>query len=75
MVDDKTFYRNRADLFESDGWIDLIEELENLEKITNQVDSVESERDLWFSRGQLSILRRLLSMEEVTKMAMEELNI
>jgi len=75
MVDDRTYYKNRTDLFESDGWRDLVEELENLEAQTNQLDSVESEKDLWFARGQLSILRQILSMETVTKMAMEELDV
>ena len=77
IVDDQTkkFYRARTDLVEQDGWRDLIEELKNLEEIYNKLDSIESEKDLWFAKGQLSILRQILSLEDTTKLAVEELDI
>ena len=76
-VDDQTkqFYRDRTDLVEQDGWRDLIEELKNLEELYNKLDSIESEKDLWFAKGQLSILRQILSLEDTTKRAVEELDI
>ena len=73
--EDKQFYHNRLNLIEQDGWRDLIQELKNLEDFTNQLDSVESEKDLWFARGQLSILRQIINLEEVTKQAAEELDL
>lgn len=77
IVDDQTkkFYRDRTDLVEQDGWRDLIEELKNLEELYNKLDSIESEKDLWFAKGQLSILRQILSLEDTTKRAVEELDI
>ena len=77
IVDDQTkkFYRDRTDLVEQDGWRDLIEELKNLEEIYNKLDSIESEKDLWFAKGQLSILRQMLSLEDTAKRAVEELDI
>jgi len=77
IVDDQTkkFYRDRTDLVEQDGWRDLIEELKNLEEIYNKLDSIESEKDLWFAKGQLAILRQILSLEDSTKRAVEELDI
>ena len=77
VVDDQTkkFYRARTDLVEQDGWRDLIEELKNLEELYNKLDSIESEKDLWFAKGQLSILRQILSLEDTTKRAVEELDI
>jgi hypothetical protein len=76
-VDDQTkqFYRDRTDLVEQDGWRDLIEELKNLEELYNKLDSIESEKDLWFAKGQLSILRQMLSLEDTAKRAVEELDI
>ena len=76
-VDDQTkqFYRNRTDLVEQDGWRDLIEELKNLKELYNKLDSIESEKDLWFAKGQLSILRQMLSLEDTAKRAVEELDI
>ena len=74
-TEDKQFYHNRLNLTEQDGWRDSIQELKNLEDLTNQLDSVESEKDLWFARGQLSILRQIINLEEVTKQAAEELDL
>jgi hypothetical protein len=73
--EDKQFYHNRISLFEQDGWRDLVKELKNLEDLTNQLDSVESEKDLWFARGQLSILRQIIALEETTQQAAEELDL
>lgn len=73
--EDSRFYHDRLSLIEQDGWRDLIEELKNLEDITNKLDSVESEKDLWFARGQLSILRQVIGLEETTKAAAEELDL
>jgi hypothetical protein len=77
QLDDQTkqFYRARQDLIEQDGWRDLVEELKNLKEIYNKLDSIESDRDLWFSKGQVSILRQIIALEEATKQAVEELDI
>ncbi len=77
IVDDQTkqFYRNRTDLVVQDGWRDLIEELKNLKELYNKLDSIESEKDLWFAKGQVSILRQMIALEEATKLAVEELDI
>ena len=73
--EDKQFYHNRLNLIEQDGWRELVQELKTLEDLTNNLDSVESEKDLWFARGQLSILRQVIGLEETTKAAAEELNL
>ena len=69
------YYRARQDLIEQDGWRDLVEELKNLKEIYSKIDSVESEKDLWFAKGQVSILRQMIALEEATKLAVEELDI
>jgi len=71
----KEYYYDRLHLIEQDGWRDLVAELENLEVIYNKLDSIESDKDLWFAKGQLSILRQILSIEDTTKRAMEELDL
>jgi len=73
--EDKQFYHNRINLFEQDGWRELVQELKTLKDITNNLDSVESEKDLWFARGQLSILRQIIGLEDTTKAAAEELDL
>jgi len=73
--EDKQFYHNRLNLIEQDGWRELVQELKTLEDLTNNLDSVESEKDLWFARGQLSILRQIIGLEDTTKAAAEELDL
>ena len=68
------FYKDRLALIEQDGWRALVEELKELKTIYNKLDSIESERDLWFAKGQLSILRQMIALEEATKLAAEELD-
>ena len=75
VTDDKEFYANRINLVETDGWIDLIEELKTLSESVKRIDSIDNERDLWFARGQLSILRQIIVLEEATKTAMTELDL
>ena len=75
VTDDKEFYDNRINLVETDGWIDLIEELKTLSESVKRIDSIENERDLWFARGQLSILRQMIVLEDATKTAMTELDL
>ena len=75
VTDDKEFYTNRLNLVETDGWIDLIEELKTLSKSVKRIDSIDNERDLWFARGQLSILRQMIVLEDATKTAMTELDL
>ena len=74
-TEDKQFYHNRLNLIEQDGWRELVQELKTLEDLTNNLDSVESEKDLWFARGQLSILRQMIGLEDTTKAAAEELDL
>ena len=74
VTDDKEFYDNRINLVETDGWIDLIEELKTLSESVKRIDSIDNEKDLWFARGQLSILRQMIVLEDATKTAMTELD-
>ena len=75
VTDDKEFYTNRLNLVEADGWIDLIEELKTLSESVKRIDSIDNEKDLWFARGQLSILRQMIVLEDATKAAMTELDL
>ena len=72
---DKEFYDNRINLVETDGWIDLIEELKTISESVKRIDSIDNEKDLWFARGQLSILRQMIVLEDATKAAMTELDL
>lgn len=72
--EDKEFYRDRIDLLETEGWSDLIEELKVMAESVKRLDSINNEKDLWFARGQLSILRQMIVLEDATKATMTELD-
>ena len=72
--ENEEFYRDRIELLETEGWADLIEELKVLEDSVKRLDSIDNEKDLWFARGQLSILRLMIVLEDATKAAMTELD-
>jgi hypothetical protein len=65
MVDDETYHKNREVLFECDGWKDIVDEFKALEELTNRLDSINNEEDLWFMKGQLSIMRQIITLEDV----------
>ena len=72
--DNTEFYRDRVDLLETEGWADLIEELKVMSESVKRLESIDNEKDLWFARGQLSILRQMIVLEDATKAAMTELD-
>jgi hypothetical protein len=72
--EDEEFYRDRIDLLETEGWSDLIEELKVMAETVKRIESIDNEKDLWFARGQLSILRQMIVLEDATKAAMTELD-
>jgi len=73
MKTDEQFLKDRQQLFESEGWLDLKEELKNIEDSVKDISTIEDEKALWHAKGQLQILGLLLSLEEATKLASGQL--
>ena len=71
MKTDEQFLKDRLELFETEGWLDLVEELKNMEISVRDVDTMNDEKDLWHAKGQLQQLGLLLSLEAATKLAMD----
>lgn len=75
MKTEEQILKDRIDLFETDGWKDLMLELESIEGRVKDISTIEDDKALWHAKGQLHILGYLLSMETATKIAMENLEI
>jgi hypothetical protein len=73
VKNDEQFLKDRLELFETEGWLDLMEELKNIESSVRDVDTMKNEKDLWHAKGQLQQLGLLLSLEVATKLAMDNL--
>ena len=70
---DEAFLSDRINMTRSEGWYDLVEEIENLEGSITNIDNINSEKDLWAIKGQLRIINFLLSLDTATTIALEEL--
>ena len=68
------YYENRFSMMATDGWIDLIEDIDNMVNALNNISVVQDEKDLQFKKGELSILTWLKNLKQVSERAYEELN-
>jgi len=70
---DEAFLSDRINMTRSEGWYDLVEEIENLEGSITNIDNINSEQDLWAIKGQLRIINFILSLDTSTTLALEQL--
>lgn len=65
MIDPKLelYYRNMRDMFCSEGWKQLLEDLNSNAVLINSVELTKDVEDLHFRKGQLSIIANLLNLE------------
>jgi len=70
---DVKFLEDRLGMTETEGWIDLLEDIKNLQDSIANVENINSEKDLWEIKGQLRVINFILSLENATHLALEEL--
>ncbi len=68
------YYTERFSMMATQGWKDLIEDIDNMANALNNISTVQDEKDLMFKKGELSILTWLKTLKEVSERAFEELN-
>ena len=66
------YYERYFDLFRSDGWKQLIEELKQNAVAVNSVEATKDGNDLYFRKGQLNVLAHLINLESIILNAYEE---
>ena len=69
---DERFIRDRLAMMESEGWLDLIDDLKKIKSSVVDIDTMTDDKDLWEAKGQLNILRFLLTLENTTKITLEQ---
>jgi len=67
------YYNKYFDLFRTDGWKQLIEELTQNAVVINSVEATKDENDLFVRKGQLNVLAYLLNFETTTNNHYDEL--
>ena len=70
---DEKFLVDRLKMTETEGFIDLIADLKNLEGSIGNLNNINSEQDLWVIKGQLRIINFIVNLENATHLALEEL--
>ena len=68
------YYESRFDMFSSEGWKDLMDDVDNMFTSLNNVSTISDEKQLQFRKGELSILTWLKTLKKVSEDAYEDLS-
>lgn len=68
------YYEDRFSMMATEGWKDLVEDIDNMIYALNNISVIESESQLQFKRGELSILTWLKNLKQISERAYEELS-
>ena len=69
----QTYYENRFGMMATPGWADLIEDIELMIKSTDTLQGVDSDQQLWFKKGELSIMNWIKTLRESSSEVYEQL--
>ena len=67
------YYSKYFDLFRTEGWKQLIEELKQNAMLINSVENTKDSEDLFIRKGQLKVLAYLLNFENNMETSFSEL--
>lgn len=67
------YYNKYFDLFRTEGWKQLIEELKQNALMINSVENTKDSEDLFIRKGQLKVLAYLLNFENNMEASFSEL--
>jgi len=67
------YYENRFKVFSEVGWKELLEDINNMKEVIQNLQNCKNGDDLLFKKGQLDILQWILTIQEVSEQAYNEL--
>lgn len=68
------YYENRFSMMSTQGWQDLLEDIEIMIKATDTLQGIDSEQQLHFKKGELSIMNWIKSLRESSSEVYEQLS-
>ena len=68
----ETYYNNYFDIFNTDGWKQLLEDFKSNAIIINSVEATKDADDMFFRKGQLNVLAHLINFEAITVNSFED---
>jgi len=67
------YYEDRFSMMASKGWQNLIEDIEVMLSSTDTIRGVDTEQQLWFRKGEVSIMTWLKNLRESSNEVYEQL--
>jgi crotonobetainyl-CoA:carnitine CoA-transferase CaiB-like acyl-CoA transferase len=68
------YYEERFSMMSTQGWVDLMEDVDKMIEPLNNISTIADEKSLQFRKGELSILIWLKNLKQVSERAFEDLN-
>lgn len=69
----QTYYENRFSMMATKGWADLLEDLELMISSTDTLGGIETEQQLHFRKGEMSIMNWIKTLRESSTEVYEQL--
>jgi hypothetical protein len=69
----QVYYEARFSMMATEGWTDLIIDIDAMIAALNNISAVESEKQLQFKKGEISILTWLKTLREASSRTYEDL--
>ena len=73
MLNDREFFEKRLELFTMEAWSLFTEELNDMAKSLENIQTIDDEKTLYLRRGQVDMLNMIINLEETTKLALDQL--
>jgi hypothetical protein len=67
------YYDDRFSMMATQGWLDLVADLKEMQKAVDNLMSVQDEKTLFFRKGQLDIILWVLTLRDTSAKAYEQL--
>ena len=67
------YYENRFSMMATQGWVDLLEDLEIMIEATNTLSGVDTEQQLHFKKGEMSILNWIKNLRDASDEVYDQL--
>jgi hypothetical protein len=73
-IDLQRYYDDRFEMMASRGWLDFIEEMQKILDTRDKLNAVNTEQQLHFAKGELSILSLVVNLQAVSEECYRSLN-
>lgn len=67
------YYEDRFSMMSTKGWKDLMEDIDLMLKATDNLSGVDTENQLWFKKGEVSIMNWLKNLRDSSAEVYEQL--